>query len=128
MRLTSITLRVADLARSRRFYEQTLGLKLKVAFPGMAVLEAGYVTITLSQHGAAAAGVKIAPSAGLLAETELSLEVPDVHGAYRDLHGRGVKFESEPRAISGDSTRQLLGARFRDPDGHFLSLTGWTIS
>ena len=125
MRLTSITLRVADLSRARKFYEQTLGLKLKVAFPGMAVLDAGYVTISLIQHGAAAAGVKLAASSGLLAQTELVMEVSDIHGSFRDLKGRGVPFEGELRAISGDSTRQLLGAPFRDPDGHNLALTGW---
>lgn len=128
MRLTSITLRVADLSRARKFYEQSLGLKLKVAFPGMAVLEAGYVTITLAQHGAVAAGVHVKESAGLLAQTELVLEVPDIHGSFRDLKGRGVPFEGELRAISGNSTRQLLGAPFRDPDGHILALTGWATS
>ncbi len=128
MRLSSVTLRVADLARSRRFYEQTLGLRLKVAFPGMAVLEAGYVTLTLSQHGAAAAGVKIASAQGLLALTEITFEVPDIHGSFRELTGRGVVFEGEPRAISGDSNRTLLGATFRDPDGHILTISGWKLS
>lgn len=128
MKLATITLRVADLARSRRFYEQTLGLRLRIAFPGMAVLEAGYVSITLSQHGAAAAGVKIVPGQGILALTEITFEVPDIHGFFRELTGRGVTFESEPRVISGDSNRTLLGATFRDPDGHILTISGWKLS
>jgi len=125
MKLTSITLRVADLPKARQFYEQTLGLKLKFGFPGLATFEAGYLTIGLQQHGVAAAGMKIPATVGVLAETELVLEVPDIHGSVRSLTSRGVVFESEPKAIAGDPSRRLMAAAFKDPDGHRLVLTGW---
>ncbi len=49
----------------------------------------------------------------------------DVRSEYYEMAERGVPFELELRPITTDGERQLLGAHFRGPDGHYGSLTGW---
>ena len=57
--------------------------------------------------------------------TEVVFSVDDVRAVFDVLSGRGVDFEVELRPITSDGERTMLGAHFRDPDGHYGSLVGW---
>jgi hypothetical protein len=60
--------------------------------------------------------------------TEIVLEFDDVEAAHAELTERGVPFEVALRPVTTAGDRDLLAAHFRDPDGHFASVTGWVDS
>ena len=107
-----------DLARSRAFYEDVLGLPLTedssfaVAFDARGT----QLRVTAVEQRVAAP------------YTVLGWGVPDVAGAIRELTARGVEFERYA-GMDQDADgvwRSPSGARvawFRDPDGNVLSLT-----
>lgn len=121
MRVSNVILRVADMDKSVAFYRDQLGLGPRFVSPEFSGFDAGSVTLMLHTP----ATPPTAPSAGLAALTEVVLETEDVHAAYSAMRARGVEFRLEPRLLTSDATRDLVGTDFRDPDGHVLSLTGW---
>ena len=102
-----------DLARSVAFYRDKLELPLKQESPGFAFLDAGSVTLALSEPLAKA-------STNLVGATEVVFPVAGVKEAHLALQARGVEFFKEPRVVAGS----MWAASFRDPDGHVLSLFG----
>jgi catechol 2,3-dioxygenase-like lactoylglutathione lyase family enzyme len=104
---------VHDVTRSLAFYRDKLGLQVQREIPGFAFLNAGAVTLSLSEHAAKVRG-QIA-GAG-----EIAFAVEDVAAAYQALRGKGVQFTHEPRRVSPAS--QV--ANFDDPDGNHLSIFG----
>jgi hypothetical protein len=60
--------------------------------------------------------------------TEVVFTVDDVRRTHAEMMARGVPFEVELRPINSDGERTLVGAHFRDPDGHYATLTGWVES
>jgi catechol 2,3-dioxygenase-like lactoylglutathione lyase family enzyme len=109
-----IMLGVKETARSVAFYRDQLGLTVKMAFEGFTFLDAGTVTLVLSEALARGTGGPIAGA------TEVVFSVPDVRAAYAALRSQGVDFTDEPRQVSGP----MWAANFRDPDGHGLSVFG----
>ena len=112
-RIDNIMLGATDLARSLAFYHETLGLDVQMEMPGFAFLDAGGVTLALSEAHARLA----TPLAGAV---EVVFGVADVSAAHAALRARGVEFLNAPRNVSGDR----WAANFRDPDGHLLSIFG----
>lgn len=111
--ISNVMLGTTDLARSLAFYRDTLGLAVQFEMPGFAFLNAGGVTLSLSE-----AHAKLAtPVAG---GTEIVFGVADVTAAHAALRARGVEFLNAPRNVTGDQ----WAANFRDPDGHLLSVFG----
>jgi len=108
-----VMLGVHDVARSLAFYRDKLGLTVQREIPGFAFLNAGAVTLCLSEPAAKVRG-QVA-GAG-----EVVFSVEDVSAAYQALRGKGVEFTHEPRSIT-PTTRV---ANFDDPDGNHLSLYG----
>src|ERR1035441_9956919 len=108
-----VMLGVHDVGRSLEFYRDKLGLTVQNVIPGFAFLNAGAVTLCLSEPAAKVRG-QIA-GAG---ETVFSVE--DVAAAYQALCGKGVQFTHEPRSITPTSKV----ANFDDPDGNHLSIIG----
>ena len=108
-----VMLGVHDVTRSLAFYRDKLGLKVQREIPGFAFVNAGTVTLCLSEPAAKVRG-QVA-GAG-----EVVFSVEDVSAAYQALRGKGVKFTHEPRSIT-PTTRV---ANFDDPDGNHLSLYG----
>lgn len=109
-----IMLGVKETMRSVVFYRDQLGLAVKMAFEGFTFLDAGSVTLVLSEDLAQATSGPIAGA------TEVVFSVPDVRAAHAALRLKGVEFTHEPRQISGP----MWAANFRDPDGHGLSVFG----
>ncbi|MFC4453213.1 VOC family protein [Deinococcus sonorensis] len=110
MSLQNITLLVADVERSRRFYQEAFGLSESGrSAPGMALLNAGGVTLLLQPAGASAAPVT--PGG-----VELGFAVPDIAQARERLARLGVWV--------GEGQRMGWGEGFdaRDPDGHALTV------
>jgi catechol 2,3-dioxygenase-like lactoylglutathione lyase family enzyme len=108
-----ILLGVSDLERSVAFYTETLGLRLKSQMPGFAFVDAGPVTLVLSEPLGRALGNH--PGA-----VEIVWPVDDVRSAHETLRSRGVTFIAEPRNVTGRD----WSAVFTDPDGHHLSIFG----
>jgi catechol 2,3-dioxygenase-like lactoylglutathione lyase family enzyme len=108
-----VMLGVHDVARSLAFYRDKLGLKVEREIPGFAFLNAGVVTLCLSEPAAKVRG-QVA-GAG-----EIVFPVEDVTAAYQGLRGKGIQFTHEPRSVT-PTTRV---ANFDDPDGNHLSIFG----
>jgi len=108
-----VTLGVHDVTRSVAFYRDKLGLQVQREIPGFAFLNAGAVTLCLSEPAAKIRG-QIA-GAG-----EIAFSVEDVAAAYQALGRQGVQFTHEPRSVT-PATRI---ANFDDPDGNHLSIFG----
>jgi catechol 2,3-dioxygenase-like lactoylglutathione lyase family enzyme len=101
------------VARSLAFYRDKLGLKVQREIPGFAFVNAGAVTLCLSEPAAKVRG-EVA-GAG-----EISFSVEDVAAAYEALRRKGVQFAHEPRSV----TPTIRVANFDDPDGNHLSIFG----
>jgi catechol 2,3-dioxygenase-like lactoylglutathione lyase family enzyme len=107
-----------DLDRARRFYEQTLGLKLVEQSEFALVFDANRTMLRVT-------AVERVAEPGY---TVLGWQVADLHQAVELLAGKGVAFcrydgmDQDPSAIwttpNGDKV-----AWFPDPDGNTLSLT-----
>ena len=104
---------VHDLTRSLEFYHERLGLKVQHEIPGFAFLDAGAVTLCLSEP-AAKARSQVA-GAG-----EVVFSVEAVSAAYQALQAKGVQFTHDPRNV----TPTTRAANFDDPDGNHLSIFG----
>jgi catechol 2,3-dioxygenase-like lactoylglutathione lyase family enzyme len=108
-----------DLARSRRFYEQQLGLLPEGAHPD------GSFVLRTAAGGALALSPR--PDAQPSPHTRLSFEVPDLAAEIRDLEGKGVAFDDYdlPDFKTVGHVCQMddeACAWFRDPDGNILCL------
>ena len=106
MQLNQITLPVADIGRSKAFYE-TLGFRLLVNSPHYCRFLAPAGDTTFSIH--VETGEINAPS-GLVHY----LETDDVDGGVATLTQRGIIFDTKPV----DESWLWREAEFRDPDGH----------
>jgi catechol 2,3-dioxygenase-like lactoylglutathione lyase family enzyme len=108
-----VMLGVHDVARSLAFYRDKLGLEIQREIPGFAFLNAGAVTLCLSE-----AAAKVRDQVAGAGEIVFSVE--DVNAAYQALREQGVLFTHEPRNI----TPTMRVANFDDPDGNHLSIYG----
>jgi catechol 2,3-dioxygenase-like lactoylglutathione lyase family enzyme len=114
----SCILPVKDMARARRFYEQSLGLEPTGEKPdGKFVYQVGATEIALFPR----------PEGTLATHTALSFRVADIGAAVRTLAARGVAFADYD--LPGLKTVEhvcVLGAEkaawFTDPEGNILCL------
>lgn len=104
---------VDDLERSIAFYRDIVGLPIKMKVEQFAFLDAGEITLVLSQP----LGRTTQPRAGAM---EAIFGAASVRKAHQELHQRGAHFIQEPHEVSPGS----WAATFRDPDGHMLTLFG----
>jgi catechol 2,3-dioxygenase-like lactoylglutathione lyase family enzyme len=117
---TKITamLPVVDMARARRFYEETLQLpKPRVRPNGEALFEVAGERFALYPR----------ETPTHTDHTALSFEVDDLDGEMRGLRTRGVRFEDYdmPGLKTTGGVAEHGGERaawFRDPDGNILCL------
>ncbi|MGD2100950.1 MAG: VOC family protein [Acidimicrobiia bacterium] len=116
MRISAVILRVADVAEAKSFWSEKVGLGVVFEVPNFVFLDGGGTQLVLSHIDDGVTDESM---------TEVVLEVDDVRDSFAALSERGVPFEVELRPVNSDGERQLLAAHFRDPDGHYASLTGW---
>jgi catechol 2,3-dioxygenase-like lactoylglutathione lyase family enzyme len=111
------TLPVSDLGRARKYYEETLGLKMAEERADGVLFESG------------GGRLLIYPSqfAGSNQGTAAAWEVDDLEKVMVELRDAGVTFEEYDlpglKTEKGIATIQnTRGAWFKDPDGNILSL------
>jgi catechol 2,3-dioxygenase-like lactoylglutathione lyase family enzyme len=119
MKLSSVILRVENMDESKSFWSEVVGLGVLVELPAFTFLDGGGTPLILSHIDAEVNEESL---------TEVVFESDEVRSEYDEMAERGVPFELELRPITTDRERQLFGAHFRDPDGHYGSLTGWVDS
>ena len=114
LRVSMISLGVEDMARSVRFYSETLGLQISGKPGEVTMLRAGEVMIALNHPlGSASAG-------RIVGAVEVIFPVESVASAHADLAKRGCTFVVAPREV----TAGTWAATFTDPDGHRLAILG----
>ena len=109
---------VADLARARKFYEQTLGFKPKQEENGGVVYEFGKHTACFMYP---------TPNAGTSKASQAFWEVEDVEREVAELKSRGVKFEEYDmpgmKTTGGIATAGgAKAAWFKDSEGNTLAV------
>jgi lactoylglutathione lyase len=106
----SITLSVSDLERSKRFYQQVLGLNKKYEYSSYVGFQCGGVEIGLRPTEKPQVGKDAA---------SIQLFVDNLDEAHKELKGKGVEFTVDPH----DEPWGGRQAKFQDPDGNVLELT-----
>jgi catechol 2,3-dioxygenase-like lactoylglutathione lyase family enzyme len=111
------TVAVSDLGRARKFYEDTLGLKVKDERADGVTYDVGdtWFLVYPSQF------------AGTAKSTYMSLEVANLETAVKELRDRGIEFEEYDmpglKTVDGIADLQgVKGAWFKDPDGNLIAL------
>ncbi len=116
MRVSHVILRVTDLDASVAFYRDLVGLELISETPGFVFFDGGSIQIALNVNPDEPTDET---------STELVLEVDDVYSTINEMEDRGIEFEVPLRPVTTAGDRTLHATHFRDPDGHFWSVTGW---
>src|SRR5262245_64152412 len=110
IRLDHLTIPVSDVARSRDWYTNNLGLQVEFEIPQrktVALKDDGDLTLFLYENPE----IKVAPSC------TLTFQVDDVDAKHRELSARGVAFDKAPQKLMWG-----YGAELRDPDGYLVYL------
>jgi catechol 2,3-dioxygenase-like lactoylglutathione lyase family enzyme len=114
LRVNMISIGVADMDRSVRFYTETLGLPLAGPRGEVTMVRAGEITIALNRPLG-----RSAPT-GISEAVEIIFSVESVSGAEAELAARGCNFTVRAHEV----TQGLWASTFTDPDGHKLTLFG----
>jgi catechol 2,3-dioxygenase-like lactoylglutathione lyase family enzyme len=110
---------IVDVERAKRFYRDTLGLRLVSEEPPFAlVFEAHGIMLRLGM------GKELPPARG----TVLGWQVPDIVAAVKELMQAGVQFERYEFVKQDDlgiwtTPTGAKVAWFKDPDGNILSVS-----
>jgi len=117
--LDGLTLSVASVRRSMKFYAETLGFKIIVdAAPDFALVRVGgrcggTIGLLALKHAVGGKAKRVTPAMRAGAHVELSTS--DLDGLYQKLKARGVEFESPPHDEPWERLAWAL-----DPDGYTL--------
>ena len=109
-RVDFVSVLTQDVARAKRFYGETLGLRIESE--GDRDLEFTLGQVTLDVFDPSSIGEPFAPS-----PAGIAIRVPDVTAARADLETKGVEFDGE---IVHTSVCDMTF--FKDPDGNALIL------
>ena len=107
-----IAVTVTDLARSRDFYQNILGMHFLFDAGSMVFFQCGTIRFAIGTSG-----TSTAPSG-----TILYFRVPDIQSAHETLAARGVVFTRSPFRVARMANHDLWLAPFRDPDGNPIEL------
>lgn len=109
-----IAITVRDLASSREFYQNSLGLQFLFQTGSMLFFQCGSIRLLIGTSKAAAT----TSSAG----TILYFRVEDIHGMHARLGKNGVKFLQPPHIAARMPDHDLWMAFFKDLDGNAFGL------
>ena len=109
---------VSDVARARKFYEQTVGLDPKAEYAGGVIYECGGTEVFMYPT----------PNAGTSKASQAFWQVDDVEAEVAELKARGVTFEEYdiPGITMKNSIATGGGAKtawFKDTEGNILAVS-----
>jgi predicted enzyme related to lactoylglutathione lyase len=109
---------VSNVARARKFYEETVGLKPKQDYAGGVIYECGGTEVFMYPT----------PNAGTSKASQAFWQVADVEKEVAELKARGVKFEEYdmPGIKMKDNIATGGGAKtawFKDTEGNILAVS-----
>lgn len=109
---------IRDKDRAKKFYTESLGLKINREEGDIVALDAGNGTGLI---------LYVSQFAGTAKSTVANFEVPDLEGSMSSVRERGVTFEEYdlPGLKTENGIAQLgptRGAWFKDPDRNILSM------
>lgn len=113
------TIPVTDMARAKKFYGETLGLKeVSADIPGHTMFQAGKETmLVVYERGPSKAD-----------QTLAGFWVQDLESEMKELRGNGISFEEYDvpglKTVNGVATiGSTKSAWFKDPDGNVLAMS-----
>jgi len=116
MRIAAVRVFVVNLADARRFYTETLGLRIVWEYKNGAIgFDAGPATLIV-EKAEQSADPKHRESVGKF--TGISLQVDDIDLVYSELAAKGVRFLAPPEKMDWGGTL----AHFKDSSGNVLTL------
>ncbi len=107
-----IAITVSDLARSKEFYQNKLGMKPLFDAGAMSFFQCGDIRLMIgtSEEPVSRGG------------TILYFRVQDIHGTHTQLKDQGVEFLQAPHLVARMPDHDLWMAFLKDPDGNVLGL------
>jgi methylmalonyl-CoA/ethylmalonyl-CoA epimerase len=111
-RIGQIAITVSDLARSKNFYLNTLGMKFLFDAGNMAFFQCGEIRLMIGTSD------QPSPRGG----TILYFKVPDIQAVHARLVEHGVTFVSAPHPVAKMPDHDLWLAFLLDPDGTMIGL------
>jgi methylmalonyl-CoA/ethylmalonyl-CoA epimerase len=108
-----IAVRVRDVERATIFYRDALGLSYLFSAPKLAFFDCGGVRLMLTLPESS----EFDHPASII-----YFRVADIHSAYVQLQGRGVRFKDAPHLIARLPDHELWMAFFDDAEGNTLAL------
>jgi len=111
-RIGQVAISVSDLARSKDFYQNKLGMKFLFDAGSMAFFQCGDIRILI---GASDKPIETS-------STILYFKVGDIHAVHTHLAGKGVTFTDPPHLVAKMPDHDLWIAFLRDPDDHPIGL------
>ena len=113
-KLVQVALTTRDLGRSRRFYQDTLGLTLLFEAGSMLFFDLGGTRLLVGSEN----------TGGEPGGSILYLDAPDIDSLGPALESRGVTFLGPAQVVQRSETHELKIRAFRDPDDNTLQLMG----
>jgi methylmalonyl-CoA/ethylmalonyl-CoA epimerase len=107
-----IALTVTDIARSKDFYQNTLGMKFLFDAGSMAFFQCGDIRFMIGASG------ESSPRGGTL----LYFKAPDIQNVHESLKEKGVVFHQRPHLVAKMPDHELWIAFLKDPDENILGI------
>jgi methylmalonyl-CoA/ethylmalonyl-CoA epimerase len=107
-----IAITVGDLAKSKNFYQNILGMKFLFDAGNMAFFQCGDIRFMIGSSE------QPGPRGG----TILYFKVPNIQETHALLKEHGVEFEQAPHLVAKMLGHDLWMAFLKDPDGNILGL------
>lgn len=111
-RIGQIAITVNDLARSKDFYKNVLGMTFLFDAGNMAFFQCGEVRLMIGT----------AEEAGPRGGTILYFKVKNIEKIHTVLKERGVEFQHVPQLVAKMPDHDLWLAFLKDPDGNVLGM------
>ena len=105
---------VSDMARSVRFYRETLGIPLKFESPDWTEFATGSTTLALHGGGVPREYHDTGDQSKTAGSCSIGFSVDDLDKTYEDLKAKGVRFVMPPTAREGQGIKLAVAI---DPDG-----------
>jgi methylmalonyl-CoA/ethylmalonyl-CoA epimerase len=111
-KIGQVAITVNDLARSRDFYKDTLGMNLLFDASSMAFFQCGEVRFMIG-----VSRETVSPGGAIL-----YFKVQDIHRTHALLMEQHVAFTHPPHLVARMADHELWMAFFNDPDGYQLAM------